>query len=191
MEAPENLSEILQSIEIECDVIRPDEEMTWLRNYFADLSQKDRESDSFRYPFHIVWEDDEWGLDGKFSIKRICQEQIHIDLIKFANKFEVAYEIIRKWYLKESEDAIEWKTLLPTFLEKGGYYYAQSVVGYDYSRYDFYPYTKAYLETANYLKWYMKKETNNGDIDCKQRLFLPMCYLYRNCTELRLKTIWF
>ena len=29
------------------------EEMEWIRCYFADLSQKDRESDSFRYPFHM------------------------------------------------------------------------------------------------------------------------------------------
>ena len=27
--------------------------MEWIRCYFADLSQKDRESDSFRYPFHM------------------------------------------------------------------------------------------------------------------------------------------
>lgn len=53
----------------ESDSVRPDEEVEWLRKYFEDLSQTDRESDSFRYPFHIVWELDEWGLDGKFAIK--------------------------------------------------------------------------------------------------------------------------
>lgn len=37
----------------------------------------------------------------------------------------------------------------------------------------------------------MKKETDLGNMDCKNRLFLPMCYLYRNCVELSLKTIWF
>ncbi len=52
-------------------------------------------------------------------------------------------------------------------------------------------YTKAYLETANYLKWYMKNETDLGNTDWNERLFLPMCYLYRNCVELSLKTIWF
>lgn len=186
-----NLSEILKVMETECDVTRSNEEMTWLRDYFADLSQKDRESDSFRYPFHIGWEDDEWGLDGEFVIKRVFQKQTHIDLIKFANKFVAAYEIVKNWYLRENGESTKWKMLLPTFLEKGGYYYGQSVVGYDYRKYDFYPYTKAYLETANYLKCYMKKKTDNGDIECKERLFLPMCYLYRNCTELSLKTIWF
>lgn len=121
----------------------------------------------------------------------LTENQIHIDLIKFANKFEVAYEIIKKWYLKEQDDAVEWKELEPVFIETGGYYYGQSVVGYKYSRAEFYPYTKAYLETANYLKWYMKKETDLGNSECKERLFLPMCYLYRNCVELSLKTIWF
>lgn len=37
----------------------------------------------------------------------------------------------------------------------------------------------------------MKKETDLGNMDCKNHLFLPMCYLYRNCVELSLKTIWF
>ena len=64
--------------------------MQWMQRYFADLSQKDRESDSFRYPFHIVWEPDDWGLDGKLVIKKVFDEQTHIDLVKFANKFEAA-----------------------------------------------------------------------------------------------------
>ena len=32
--------------------------------------------------------------------KKILDEQTNIDLVKFANKFEAAYEIIRKWYKK-------------------------------------------------------------------------------------------
>lgn len=72
-----NLYEILCAIEGESDSIRADEEVEWLRKYFEDLSQIDRESDSFRYPFHVVWELDEWGLDGEFTIKRVvlCQEK--------------------------------------------------------------------------------------------------------------------
>lgn len=186
-----NLQEILCAVKTESDSIRPQEEMDWLQKYFEDISQTDRESDSFRYPFHIVSELDEWGCGGRFTIKRVFNSQTHIDLVKFANKFEAAYEIIKKWYLRKPDAAVEWKVLNPVFIETGGYYYAQSVVGYQYSRQDFYPYTKAYLETANYLKWYMKKETDLGNDDCKSRLFLPMCYLYRNCVELSLKTIWF
>ena len=183
-----NLHEILQVVK--SNSVRPEEEVEWLQKYFYDLSKTDRESDSFRYPFHIVWESDEWGL-GTFAIRRVFTEQTHIDLIQFANKFEAAYEIIKKWYLKETDYAVEWKEVSPTFIETGGYYYSQSVVGYQYRRQDFYPYTKAYLETANYLKWYMKDKTDSGDNDSKNRLFLPMCYLYRNCVELSLKAIWF
>lgn len=112
----------------------------------------DKESDSFCYPFHIVWKKDEWGLGGHLVVKRVFTEQVYIDLIKFANKFEAAYEIIKKWYLKDTDNSIEWKELKLIFIETGGYYYAQSVIGYQYRRQDFYPYTKAYLETANYLK---------------------------------------
>ncbi|MBQ4521780.1 MAG: hypothetical protein IJA10_02365 [Lachnospiraceae bacterium] len=98
-----NLSVILSVIEEKVSSTRPEEEMEWLRKYLADLSQKDRESDSFRYPFHIVWEPGDWEYEGKFSIKKIFDEQTNIDLVKFANKFEAAYEIISKWYnLSES-----------------------------------------------------------------------------------------
>lgn len=186
-----NLSLILSVVEEKASSTRPEEEMEWLRKYFADLSQMDRESDSFRYPFHIVWEPEDWEREGRFGIKKIFDEQTHIDLVKFANKFEAAYEIIRKWYKNELEKAVEWKAVAPVFIETGGYYYTQSVVGDKYRRADFYPYTKAYLETANYLKWYMKNETDSGKADYNERLFLPMCYLYRNCVELSLKTIWF
>lgn len=186
-----NLSVILSAVMEKAALLRPEEEMKWIRKYFADLSQKDRESDSFRYPFHIVWEHDDWGLSGRFVIKKIFDEQTHIDLVRFANKFEAAYEIIKKWYNKDTEGAVEWKEVAPVFIETGGYYYAQSVVGYKYSRAEFYPYTKAYLETANYLKWYMQQKADFGEFDDCKRLFLPMCYLYRNCVELSLKTIWF
>ena len=56
-------------------------DMEWLRKYLADLSQKDRDSDSFRYPFHIVWEPGDWEYEGKFSIKKnvrmICPDYFY------------------------------------------------------------------------------------------------------------------
>lgn len=190
-ETRHNLYDILQSIESNYESPDGFEKLDWLKNYFKDLSQTDRESDSFRYPFHIVWKANDMGKDGKFTIQRIFTKQTHVNLVKFANKFEVAYEIIKEWYLGDIGAVTEWKKLRPVFIETGGYYYAQSVVGYHYSREDFYPYTKAYLESANFLKWYMKNETDKGNNDYNNRLFLPMCYLYRNCVELSLKTIWF
>ena len=68
-ETRHNLSEIFNVIVNKSDSMRPVEELEWLKKYFDDLSQTDRESDSFRYPFHIVWELDEW--EGKFVIKPI------------------------------------------------------------------------------------------------------------------------
>ena len=185
-----NLFEILTQIKIESCFLPTSDELDWLEKYFADISVVDKESDSFRYPFHIVWVDDWWG-SGEFVIKRVFNEQISVDLVKFANKFEAAYEILKKWYFKDASQCIEWKELEPVFIETGGYYYAQSVIGYKYHRDDFFPYTKAYLECGNFLKWFIKKEADRGNSECSNRLFLPMCYLYRNCVELSLKTIWF
>ncbi len=132
-----DLFSILSVIENKIPIARSREEVDWLKKYFYDLSQKDRESDSFRYPFQLVWEDENWEYEGKFVIKKIFNEQTHIDLVKFANKFEAAYEIISLWYKKESEEAVEWRKLEPIFIETGGYYYGQSVVGYKYRRDDF------------------------------------------------------
>lgn len=65
-----NPVKILTAIMEKCSWLRPEEELKWMQKYFADLSQKDRESDSFRYPFYIVWESDDLGIDGKFVIKK-------------------------------------------------------------------------------------------------------------------------
>lgn len=186
-----DLREILREVEKVATYLIPNEERVWLQEYFTDISLIDKESDSFRYPFHIYWKDDIWGISGNFEIKRVFEKQTHIDLVKFANKFEAAYEIIEKWYAQNENGAEEWKELFPKFIEEGGEYYGQSVVGYGYRRDDFYPYTRAYQETANYLKWYMKNETDRGNHSINELLFMPMCYLYRNCVELNLKAIWF
>lgn len=186
-----NLEEILKLIEALSQSPRPSDEMLWLRSYFADISKIDKESDSFRYPFHITWESNDWYDAGQFSIKRIFEKQTHIDLVKFANKFEAAYQILEYWYCNKADIANDWTDLQPIFIEEGGYYYGQSVVGYAYNRDDFFPYTKAYLDTANYLKKYMKDLCYSGKPEQAEKLFMPMCYLYRNCAELSLKTIWF
>lgn len=185
-ETRHNLTEILDKV-INCATyLRPEKELVWLKDYFDSLSIIDKESDSFRYPFHIAWTE-----NGKVALKEIFDRQINIDLPKFAIKFEASYEIIEKWYKQNCEKAVAWESLKPIFLEEGGNYYTQSVVGYQYNRYSFFPYTKAYLETANFLKHYMKTKTDTRNLNYNELLFLPMCYLYRNCVELSLKTIWF
>lgn len=114
-----NLYEVLYAVKETSGSVRPANELEWMERYFQDLSLTDRESDSFRYPFHIVWNTDEWGIKGEFSLKRVFEKQTHIDLLKFANKFEAAHEILTKWYLKEAESASEWIDLKPIFIEEG------------------------------------------------------------------------
>lgn len=116
-----NLDEILKYIERFFSSPRPRTEMDWLRSYLGDISRLDKESDSFRYPFHIISEKDQWSGGRRYSVARIFEKQTHIDLIKFANKFEAAYEILDKWYLQDGENAVEWRDLAPVFIEEGGY----------------------------------------------------------------------
>jgi hypothetical protein len=111
--------------------------------------------------------------------------------VKFANKFEACFEILDLWYNKGIGEAQEWKNLSPVFIEEGGEYYGQSVVGYTFRREDFYPYTHAYMEAAGYLRDHMKSLFEKKEYDIAHFFFLPMCYLYRNCVELSQKTIWF
>lgn len=186
-----DLAKILDELLIIESNPRPNEEITWLKNYFADASKMDKESDSFRYPFHIKRAPADLFSGPVFSIERIFEEQTHIDLVLFTNKFEAAFEILDLWYANKSEAATEWKVLKPIFIETGGYYYGQSVVGYGYRRQDFYPYVNAYTETTGYIRTQMKELYDAGDIGKSTDLFMPMCYLYRNATELVLKAAWF
>lgn len=170
--------------------LRSQSEINWLRTYFSDISKLDKESDSFRYPFHIYRKND--PLYGpEFSLERVFEEQTHIDLCKFANKFEAAHEILDLWFSENQKPAEDWKELRPIFIETGGTYYGQAVVGYGYRKQDFYPYVNAYVETAGYLRACMKKAFDQQDKSLSEYYFLPMCYLYRNASELVLKAVWF
>ena len=48
-------------------IVRPGIRNRMVNEYFMDLSQLDKESESFRYPFHIVRESDEG--EKKYTIK--------------------------------------------------------------------------------------------------------------------------
>ncbi len=106
----------------------------------------------------------------------------------FVNKFEAAYEILSLWYNNESRQAEEWKCLTPVLLEEGGSYYNQSVIGFGYSRQDFYPYVSGYIESAGLLRIKLLESADSMIADV---YFLPMCYLYRNAIELVIKSAWF
>ncbi len=168
---------------------RAEEEIEWLKKYFADASQIDKESDSFRYPYHIIRAPGSLSEEPQFSMQKVFEKQTHINLVLFANKCEAAFEILNLWFNKSNELAVEWKKLKPVFIEMGGCYYGQSVVGY--AKNDFYPYVNGFLETAAYIRNQMKNLFDFGEITKASELFMPMCYLYRNAVELAIKEAWF
>jgi len=171
----------------------PDDELQWLLEYFHNIANFDKASDSFRYPYHIKKEKDLWG-NQTYIFTRVFEKQTHIDLIAEANKMIAAYEILENWYNsitnnKTISGSKEYDQCTSTFLDEGGNYYEQSVVGYEFHHDDFHAHCSGYLECANYLKQYMIDECANGNLI--SHMFYPMCYLYRNDVELLLKAIVF
>ncbi|MBP2110503.1 hypothetical protein [Paenibacillus silagei] len=186
-----NMAEILREVSpfIQDQIENNRGGYNWLVSLFDDMSLKDKESDSFRYPFGItVIKDQDPFLEmpKKYGIKSFFDKQTHIDLIAFVCKMEVAFNILSNYYSNTLKIIEDYKKYKPLFLEEGGGYYGQSVVGYSYSRNRFYPYVKAYTESADILHQYMNKKT-----EIKGSLFIPMCYLYRNGIELAIKEILF
>lgn len=185
-----NLSLLLNTVYpyIEECIEKNREAFHWLKSIFEDMNDIDKESDSFRYPFGITVSKKDNFFDTKkhFGIKVFFEKQTHVNLIAFAEKMEAAFDILESYYSQSSAKNDDFKEYSPIFLEEGGSYYGQSVLGYSYSRNKFSPYVKAYTESAEYLYDYM---SNNKD--SKETLFIPMCYLYRNSIELAMKEILF
>lgn len=186
-----NLAEILREVSqyIQDQIEKNKGGYDWLVSLFDDMSLKDKESDSFRYPFGITVIDQGDPFSEKpkkYGIKAFFDKQTHIDLVAFVCKMEVAFNILSNYYSKTFKIIEDYKKYNPVFLEEGGSYYGQSVVGYSYSRNRFYPYVKAYTESADILYQYMNKRK-----ETKDSLFIPMCYLYRNGIELAIKEILF
>lgn len=160
----------------------------WIKSYFKDIDKIDKESDAFRYPFKISVDkiDFGFGTKKKFSIEPLFEKQTHINLVAFANKVEISFEILDGIYHEQYGKFDHYNGYEPIFIEEGGSYYGQSVVGYRYGREKFYPYVKAYKESAIY-----SYEMICNDSKLNKDLFIPMCYLYRNAVELSLKQILF
>jgi hypothetical protein len=181
-----NLVKIFETITpfIKTQLEKDSAAFNWLVTYFDDISAIDKESDSFRYPFGISIEKAiiYFETTKKFSIKSVFEKQTQINLLVFANKMEVAFDMLNSIYNDKFGDSSYYKDYKPTFLEEGGSYYSQSVVGYQYNAEKFSPFVKAYTESAEYL---YKRICD--DISLKEALFIPMCYLYRNAVELSLK----
>lgn len=183
-----NLAALLEAVNpyIKDFVTRNCEAFQWLKAFLEDMNDIDKESDSFRYPFGISMERNLLDCQKHFGIKTFFKEQTHINLFAFVNKMEIAFDILES-YLHEREIKNEFfKEYKPVFLEEGGDYYYQSVIGYSYSKDKFYPYVKAYTESAEYLYDCMSKDKKLYGV-----LFIPMCYLYRNAIELAMKEILF
>lgn len=160
----------------------------WITKYFIDINTIDKESDSFRYPFRICTEKKNicFNEEKIFSIKPIFEKQTHIDLVAFANKLEIVFDLLDSVYKNKVISDKFYKQYNPVFIEQGGNYYGQSVVGYGYNKEKFYPFVRAYNESAEYLYKRICKDSNLKDI-----LFIPMCYMYRNAVEISIKEILF
>lgn len=187
-----NPETLLQQILCNTQVRRPDDEIRWLEEYFHNLSEFDKASDSFRYPFHVKCKSDGLGSTC-YSFNRVFSKQTHIDLIGEANKMQAAYEILKMWRLDFLDKdhmhvAKDFHSCSTLFLEEGGTYYEQSVVGYEYHHDDFYAYCSGYMECGNFLKQWLIEQYDQNAANIEHLLY-PMCYLYRNETELLLKTI--
>lgn len=157
----------------------------WLKEYFNNINSMDKESDSFRYPFSIKFKRDD--LNSKtYFIEPFFDKQTHIDLVIFVNKIEVAFSILNSFYNESAAHDESYQDYSPTFLDEGGNYYLQSVIGYAYQRQLFYPLIRAYTECAQLL--YLEYK-NNKNLD--YTIFFPMAYLYRNGLELSMKEILF
>lgn len=183
-----NLIKILEYIEsfIREEIDADEDAYLWMKTLFEDMNPIDKDSDAFRYPFKIEIKKDElWG-DKQYTIKKFFEGQKHINLIAFANKMEIVFDILCSYYEHEKKKYEKYKEYNTVFLEEGGDYYCQSVIGYDYSKAFYGPMVKGYSESAEYLG-----DLIIGDSQLKEIYFFPMCYLYRNALELELKQIWF
>lgn len=160
----------------------------WIMNIFEDMNDIDKESDSFRYPFSIIKKKpDIFNPDKReFYIKEFFDKQTHINLLDFDNKMNIIFDILKSYYLKENKIKEMYIEYRPIFLEEGGGYYSQSVIGYKYSRKSFYNNIRSYIDSANILYNHSRENSEQ-----RNSLFMPLCYLYRNSIELSMKDILF
>lgn len=150
-------------------ILSDDESAKWLLYYFSDISNIDKESDMFRYPF------------GN-NLKVLFDKQTHISLEATYANMNKAYHILNDIYCSGIISKRDYKSYAPQLIIEGGSYYQQSVVGYEYNSKKFYPYYESYQELGDFLKDIIKEEN-------RPNLFMPMCYMYRNAVELGLKRI--
>lgn len=165
------------------------EAYNWVINIFKDMDDLDKESDSFRYPFRIRRnKDDIFSLEKKeYHIEEIFDKRKNINLFNFVNKMKIIFDILNSYYLEGDSINKLYKEYDAIFLEEGGNYYGMSVIGDNrIIGKTFYCNIKSYRNGANILYDYI-----NRNLEIRSRLFMPLCYLYRNSLELSMKDILF
>ncbi|RRN68029.1 hypothetical protein EI200_20975 [Peribacillus simplex] len=178
-----NLSKILDEIEpFLTNFISKDINCyQWLKKLLESMNDIDKESDSFRYPFSIISDKNNKPV---YRAKWIFEKQTHINIINLVNKMETAFEILNTYYLESYTKVDEYKNYNTVFLEEGGHYYGQSVIGFAYNRSEMHLYISGYKEAAKILMDEAFASSKKMNLN-----FLPSCYLYKNALELSLKDI--
>lgn len=141
----------------------------WLIQFLNDITNIDKTSEMFRYPFGN-------GCEELFT------KQTHVSMEATYINMNRAYETIKGIYENGTIIEKEFEEYPPKLIIEGGKYYQQCVVGYKKPKHTFYPYCTSYKGVGDYLKDKILKHR-------KSKLFMPMCYLYRNALELGLKQI--
>lgn len=189
-ETKHSLSILLETISpfLESDITNNRDSYTWIKSLFNDMNKIDKESDAFRYPFGITEVKEEFSsVPKKFVIKNFVEKQTHVNLRSFAQKMLICFDLIHSYYSDKFSANDSYKEFSPIFLEDGGLYHETCIIWFPpYKIKEFHTYVRAYSESAKYLNEYI-----NENNQMRERIFLPICYLYKNGVELGIKEILF
>jgi len=164
----------------------------WIHDFLYNISEFDRASDSFRYPYRITRD-----LFGANKFEYVFKDRRNICLIKLVNKFETVFALIlHDFQLKDNEyimdeklaDITKYDEYSTDFLEEGTNYYAMSAVGYQYNKSEISMYSDAYKNVADHL---FKLTLEDSQNELSYYYFKPICYLYQNAIELGIKNLCF
>lgn len=106
-------------------------DLNWLGKFLEDISAVDKQSDMFRYPFN-------------HEMHVFFEEQTHVNLHLVKQNFNTAYCILCDIWAEDFSNNKNYELQSPKLIITGGDYYKQSVVGYKFSKNDFYPFIKGY-----------------------------------------------
>lgn len=144
--------------------------INWLSEFLEDISNIDKESDMFRYPFSS-------------DMRTLFNKQTHISLEATYYNFYKAFDLLDEFYKTGVFNDKKYERIyVPKLIVEGGTYYTQSVVGTMSKPREYTPYYDSYDNCGEFLSKVIIEQN-------KKHLFMPMCYLYRNAIELGLKRL--